>query len=1370
MSTKLIKFDQLKDPSDTWELVETIGKGTYGKVYKATSRKDGSKAAVKTLDPVNQDIDEEIEAEYSILTSLPEHPNIVRFFGMYYQKDGVNGDQLWIVLELCNGGSVTDLVKGQLKRGERMDVMLIAYILRGALLGLNHLHSHNIIHRDIKGNNILLTTDGGIRLVDFGVSAQVSKTRVERNTAVGTPFWMAPEVIACEQQLDYMYDRRCDVWSMGITAIELGDGDPPLYELHPMRALFKIPRNPPPTLKQPELWPPLFNEFIAQCLVKDFERRATVSQLLEDPFIQQVEGREQELQKQLTELIDLHLQMGNIQKIRHERLHTKKTEYMKSRLRAELNVVDDLVKLDVLDETTIIEQLQKRYADQQIYTYVGDILIAINPFQILDIYSPKHSVLYRGAKRTANPPHIFAISDNAYHSMVTYNAHQCIIVSGESGSGKTESSHLIVQQMTVLGKASDRALQEKVLQVNPLVEAFGNACTIINGNSSRFGKYLEMHFTNSGTVAGAQIFEYLLEKSRVTNQAPFEKNFHIFYYMYAGLAQQGKLQQYCLSTTEAPRYLVSSSSPSLEEILSTGFHQQQFEAIEHCFNILGFTTEEVSCVYNILAGILNVGNIEFMSISTDHQSDKSNIDPNSAALENAAAPLKVRAEELLEALVSRCVVARGETIMRTNTVEKASDVRDAMAKALYGRLFSWIVLRINTLLQPDKDASENSKLSIGILDIFGFENFKKNSFEQLCINIANEQIQFYFNQHVFAMEQEEYASEGVDAKQVEFEDNRPLLDMFLAKPVGMLSLLDEESRFPQATGQTLVEKFEDNVKSKYFWRPKRMDLTFGIDHYAGKVLYDASGFLEKNRDTLPADIVVLLRTSENMVLRLLFSNPLTKTGNLAHIRSRVPGASKSLPSQTPANIRIDTMEKNKHPGETVNMKTQTVSSYFRFSLMDLLSKMASGLPHFVRCIKPNNDRQEQKFDREKVLVQLRYTGILETIHIRRQGFSHRIPFHEFVNRYYILAFKADSPPPGKQETCVEILEKVKMKNWVLGKTKVFLKYYHAEHLNLLIKEMVERLVKLQAYVRTRLAVKKFRKLMEERTHSALVIQSGFRGYQVRREYREQKKKREDAAICIQSAARGHKARKQYKQEKERRGEDTHEDAHEDAQGNATDSHEQPPEDNQTEENAESIDVVDGQSAISEGASTVASAAPSQANDSDRTEHVESEEKQPEINQDGLDGFSQEVSKCAETVLKQLLRVNLPVPASQVKETVTLSHSRPGSAKQLGIQIQDSQDSLQQGTQPKQTRTPRSKMQPKLLHSPEDNLYYSQLLSSAGKDVAQASPSVQLMKRKSRKTSQIKVLDENDQYYRMVVAGDTFRKAPSPSHDTPNGNY
>uniref|UniRef100_A0A4W6FQT4 non-specific serine/threonine protein kinase n=1 Tax=Lates calcarifer TaxID=8187 RepID=A0A4W6FQT4_LATCA len=1111
--SSMIGLENLGDPSGNWDIVETIGKGTYGKVYRVTNKKDGSQAAVKVLDPIN-DVDEEIEAEYNILRSLSNHPNVVKFYGMFYKSDNLSGGQLWLVLELCNGGSVTELIKGLLMRGQRLQEPVISYILYSALLGLQHLHNNRIIHRDVKGNNILLTTEGGVKLVDFGVSAQLTSARLRRNTSVGTPFWMAPEVIACEQQYDYSYDARCDVWSLGITAIELADGDPPLAEMHPVKALFKIPRNPSPTLRNPEQWCRSFSHFIGQCLIKDFEARPSVTHLLEHPFIKQAHGKDVALRQQLAGLIREQQEVGCKTKTKHERINTRKT------LIIERCPDDDLVNLEFLDEETIISHLQRRYDELQVYTYVGDILIALNPFQNLSIYSPQFSKLYHGVKRVDNPPHIFATADAAYQGMVTFCKDQCIIISGESGAGKTESAHLIVQHLTFLGKANNRTLREKILQVNPLVEAFGNACTAINDNSSRFGKYLEMKFTPTGAVIGAKISEYLLEKSRVIKQAMGEKNFHIFYYIYL---------QFDL----------------MQDIVSSKLYKEQFDAIQECFRNIGFTEEEVNSVYRILSAILNTGNIEFAAITSQHQTDKSEV-PNSEALENAASLLSIGPEELQEALTSQCVVTRGETIIRTNTVDKATDVRDAMSKALYGRLFSWIVNRINSLLtRQAKGEQKKNGMNVGILDIFGFENFKKNSFEQLCINIANEQIQFYFNQHIFALEQMEYQSEGVDASLVEYEDNRPILDMFLQKPMGLLSLLDEESRFPQATDQTLVDKFEDNLRCKYFWIPKRVELCFGIQHYAGKVMYNVNGFLEKNRDTLPADIVVVLRTSENKLLQQLFSSPLTKTGMLLHIYIYIYIYICYLEHLKMLSrfvcVQVDTMEMMRHPDETTNMRRQTVASYFRYSLMDLLSKMVVGQPHFVRCIKPNDDRQALRFCKERVMVQLRYTGILETVNIRRQGYSHRILFEDFVNRYYYLAFRAHQMPETSKENAVAILERAKLEDWVLGKTKVFLRYYHVEQLNLLLREVIARVVVMQAYTKGWLGARRYRKEKEKRNRGAIIIQSGtlvlikqgrsaislrhtvslslslaWRGHVARQNLKQIKKERDEAAIRIQS--------------------------------------------------------------------------------------------------------------------------------------------------------------------------------------------------------------------------------------------------------------
>ncbi|XP_043931443.1 myosin-IIIb [Protopterus annectens] len=1003
------------------------------------------------------------------------------------------------------------------------------------------------------------------------------------------------------------------------------------------------------------------------------------------------------LQHQLAQLLHTQRQSGSVSKTRHGRINTRRTFHVESS--AANNLDDDLVNLEVLDEDTIIDHLQKRYADLQIYTFVGDILIALNPFQNISIYSPQFSKLYHGMKRLSNPPHIFATADAAYQGMVTFSKDQCIIISGESGAGKTESAHLIVQHLTFLGKANNRALREKILQVNPLVEAFGNASTVINDNSSRFGKYLEMKFTPTGAVMGAQISEYLLEKSRVIKQAMGEKNFHIFYYIYAGLYHQKKLTDYRLPEKKPPRYIDNENGRVMQDIVSNKSYREQFEAIQDCFRIIGFSEEEVNSVYRILSGLLNIGDIEFTAITSLHHTDKSEV-PDAETLGNAASLLCIGADELEEALTSQCVVTRGETIIRTNTVDKATDVRDAMSKALYGRLFSWIVNRINTLLQPDKNiCNAENVLNVGILDIFGFENFKKNSFEQLCINIANEQIQFYFNQHIFALEQSEYQNEGIDATVIDYEDNRPILDMFLQKPMGLLSLLDKESRFPQATDQTLVDKFEDNLRCKYFWRPKRMELCFGIQHYAGKVLYDAYGFLEKNRDTLPADIVVVLRTSENKLLQQLFANPLTKTGNLAQSRVRVTAASRSLPPQQNAGrLKVDTMESMRHPEETTNMKRQTVASYFRYSLMDLLSKMVVGQPHFVRCIKPNDDREAIKFTKERVLVQLRYTGILETVSIRQQGYSHRIPKEEFVRRYYYLAFKAHQTPPLTKENCKVILEKAKLDKWIIGKTKVFLKYYHVEQLNLLLREVIGRIVVIQAYTKGWLGARRYKKCRQKRENSAVVIQSAWRGHEARKKYKEYKRNRQEAAISIQAAYRGYLTRKEYELLK------------------------------RDKKMAETL------SAENYGHIPVRG-----CRGNNRQTHGKGRNSsRPDVSSKMTEKFSDGVSAA-----------NLPFEtSSQVSEIHSITNNHPATKHYQHLQTQQNQD-LENSSERRQLRaTRRCCQQPKTLNSPEDSIYYNQLNGIL---------EYQGSKRKPRKLGQIKVLDAEDEYYKLLSTAEPISK-------------
>lgn len=467
--------------------------------------------------------------------------------------------------------------------------------------------------------------------------------------------------------------------------------------------------------------------------------------------------------------------------------------------------------MEILSEEAIGDQLHKRFDLNQIYTYIGDILIAMNPFTYLGLYSTLHQKRYVNRSRSENPPHIFAVADAAHQSLLHQNQSQAIVISGESGSGKTESANLLLKQLVFLGKTPNRNLEERILQVNPIMEAFGNARTGINANSSRFGKYLDLAMTRSGKVIGARISVYLLEQSRVVQQALNEGNFHIFYYLYDGLEHENKLGTYYLdpSYREQHRYLSKTIS-------STHINVDRWKQIKDCFRVLGFRDDELDTVNRVLAAILNLGDLEFSEIVTNDNTDNKARVVDVAPMHRVAKLLGVEASDLLETLTSNSVVTRGETITRNNTVNEAAAARDAMAKGMYGRLFDWLVNQINMLLMFNRNNNIET-LSVGLLDIFGFENFPRNSFEQLCINIANEQIQYYFNQHIFTWEQQEYLIEGIPVDLVEFSDNRPVLDMLLSRPLGLLALLDEESRFPRATDQTFIRMYSNDYNYDFLF-------------------------------------------------------------------------------------------------------------------------------------------------------------------------------------------------------------------------------------------------------------------------------------------------------------------------------------------------------------------------------------------------------------------------------------------------------------------------------------------------------------------------------------------------------------------------
>eukprot|EP00111_Clytia_hemisphaerica_P007095 TCONS_00020609-protein len=443
--------------------------------------------------------------------------------------------------------------------------------------------------------------------------------------------------------------------------------------------------------------------------------------------------------------------------------------------------VNDMIRLGDLNEAGILRNLFKRYYEQNIYTYTGSILVAVNPYQVYPIYDVSHIKKYQGRKIGELPPHIFAISDNAYYFMRREKHDQCIIISGESGAGKTESTKLILQYLAAIS-GQHSWIEQQILEANPIMEAFGNAKTVRNDNSSRFGKYIDVHFTYEGVIEGAKIDQYLLEKSRLVSQQKDERNYHIFYRMLAGMSSSEK-QRFLLTKAEDYHYLTQGNCISCESMDEV----EEFSTIRGSMKVLMFSDAETSYIFKLLAGILHLGNIKFKTNNESTLDASEIISLN--ALNAAATMFEVPAERLVTVLTNRSTFARGEVIVSPIRAEQSLDVRDAFAKGIYGRVFIWIVGKINQAVYKPTDTKR--RLSIGVLDIFGFESFENNSFEQLCINYCNENLQQFFVQHIFKLEQKEYDREGIQWQHIQFVDNQSTLDMLAQKPMNIIALIDE---------------------------------------------------------------------------------------------------------------------------------------------------------------------------------------------------------------------------------------------------------------------------------------------------------------------------------------------------------------------------------------------------------------------------------------------------------------------------------------------------------------------------------------------------------------------------------------------------
>ncbi|XP_034240467.1 myosin heavy chain, muscle isoform X15 [Thrips palmi] len=735
---------------------------------------------------------------------------------------------------------------------------------------------------------------------------------------------------------------------------------------------------------------------------------------------------------------------------------------------------EDMSNLTYLNDASVLYNLKQRYYHKLIYTYSGLFCVAINPYKRFPVYTNRCAKLYRGKRRNEVPPHIFAISDGAYVNMLTNRENQSMLITGESGAGKTENTKKVIAYFATVGASTKKdeakdtkkgTLEDQVVQTNPVLEAFGNAKTVRNDNSSRFGKFIRIHFGPSGKLAGADIETYLLEKARVISQQSLERSYHIFYQMMSG-SVKGLKESCLLSNNITDYYFVSQGKTTIPSV-DDG---EELTITDQAFDVLGFSAEDKSDIYKITASVMHMGGMKFKQRGREEQAEPDGTEEGA----RVAKLLGVDCDDLYKNLVKPRIKVGNEFVTQGRNVNQVSYSVGALSKGIFDRLFKYLVKRCNETL----DTQQKRQHFIGVLDIAGFEIFDFNGFEQLCINFTNEKLQQFFNHHMFVLEQEEYKREGIEWTFIDFGMDLQQCIELIEKPMGILSILEEESMFPKATDKTFEEKLMNNHlgKSPNFQKPKppkpgQQPAHFAIGHYAGTVSYNITGWLEKNKDPLNDTVVDQFKKGTNKLLVEIFADHPGQSGGGGDAGGKGGRGKKGG-------------------------GFATVSSSYKEQLNQLMTTLRSTQPHFVRCIIPNELKQPGVIDSHLVMHQLTCNGVLEGIRICRKGFPNRMNYPDFKLRYMILAPATMQKEADPKDAAAKCLLEVGLDpdSYRIGHTKVFFRAGVLGQMEELRDDRLGKIISwLQAYIRGYLSRKGFKRLQDQRI-ALQVVQRNLRKY------------------------------------------------------------------------------------------------------------------------------------------------------------------------------------------------------------------------------------------------------------------------------------